>query len=98
MNIYKVDTVEELNYSQLAEENKPLQPWKVVYEGGGDSITELCVFTEEGDIMGVAKGEPYAEEGEYFSINFVNKDKTRWVVSSNSGVTDAPYIDILSHV
>ena len=98
MNIYKVNTVEELNYSQLAEENEPLHPWKIVYEGDEGGFTEFCVFTEEGDIFGKAKGEPYSEEGEYFNIGFFNKDKTRWVASSNIGPLDAPYIDILSNL
>ena len=98
MNIYKVNTVEELNYSQLAEENEPLHPWKIVYEGDEGGFTEFCVFTEEGDIMGKAKGFPYAKEGEYFTISFMNKEKTSWVVSSNSGPADAPYIAMLEKV
>ena len=53
MNIYEVDKAEELNYSQLAKENKPNQLWKVEYTGK-DNITEVCVFTEEGDIIGKA--------------------------------------------
>ena len=99
MNIYEVDKVEELNYSQLAEENKPNQLWKVEYTGkNNNNITEVCVFTEEGDIMGKAKGFPYAKEGEYFTISFMNKEKTSWVVSSNSGPADAPYIAMLEKV
>ena len=76
MNIYKVYDSSELCYTQLAEENKPNQLWKVEYEGGG-APTEVCAFTEKGYVIGYVP-----EEDMYFCVSFFGEGKKEWVAQS----------------